>query len=1048
MSRVQPVRPSVRRRAAVSAAAVAAAATAGLCAAPAAHAAATNYYWDPAGSSTTTNTTNGGGSGTWNTTSPIWYVSGAADVPWVNGNTAIFNNTGGTVTLGVPISALDVELLSTGYTIAPTATNTLTLTSVGTGTASAIYSNTSGGGTNTIGGPILFTAASGSVNFVTVAAENVLNLTGNISSSSPTNDAFTVTGGGTVNFSGNVATNGTAGTSLLGKFNINGGTTFNTSGTLNLANGTYVGVDDAIAGSTLNVTAGTISTNGIVLFVGAGSGATAASGTFNVSGGTANFGGLNVGNGFNGTGDGTGTAIVTGSGSVLNSGLIRLGSTKAGVGTLSLLNGGTLNTSASITLGTGSAGSGGSGTVVFNNGTLVATAAAAGISSPVIVNILDGGATYNTSTFANTISSNIAGGGTNVGGLTKLGTGTLTLTGSNTYGGSTTVSAGVLSATVAPALPSLASGKLAVASGAELVLRTSNGSSGFTSANIDSVIGNGDLASGAILGLDTTNSNFSYGSAITSPISLQKLGANTLFLTGANSYSGSTNLSAGLLAVGTGSLGTGVLNFNGGGIASSDATARTITNVVSQNGVSTFTFGATDTATGALTFTDTTAIDVGAAATRNFVVNVPTTLSQGFAGTTLTSTKSGTGTFILNGDSTGLTGTFTVGSGSGRTQLGNSNALGTATINVNGQNADTAQLALSGGITVTNTINLVASRNDPTAATAAGTAHVDNVSGNNTVTSAFPINGGGAGDIFQSDAGTLTLSGNLTGNNAGTSFNRPYYFTGAGNGLVSGNIADKTAANTTAFGASVVKYGTGTWTLTGANTYAAGTTVLAGTLRVNNTAGSGTGTGTVTVGDGANASTGVLAGTGTISTASATVVKVGGTITAGDGIAPTDRINKLTLGTLNASGGSYVVKLDGTQSVTTTAGSGASGTPGMANDELLISSLTSNGANPALTVSPVLLTAGASTFTNNPGRYSYVIAQGPAAAFDALFSNIAVAQTSGSGTFSLGTLAVGSTNEDLVLDFSTAAAPEPTSLLLAGLAAAPLVLGRRRRRQA
>jgi hypothetical protein len=37
------------------------------------------------------------------------------------------------------------------------------------------------------------------------------------------------------------------------------------------------------------------------------------------------------------------------------------------------------------------------------------------------------------------------------------------------------------------------------------------------------------------------------------------------------------------------------------------------------------------------------------------------------------------------------------------------------------------------------------------------------------------------------------------------------------------------------------------------------------------------------------------------------------------------------------------------------------------------------------------------------------------------------------------------TGEDLDLDVGTVATPEPTSLLLAGLAAAPLALGRRRR---
>jgi autotransporter-associated beta strand protein len=65
---------------------------------------------------------------------------------------------------------------------------------------------------------------------------------------------------------------------------------------------------------------------------------------------------------------------------------------------------------------------------------------------------------------------------------------------------------------------------------------------------------------------------------------------------------------------------------------------------------------------------------------------------------------------------------------------------------------------------------------------------------------------------------------------------------------------------------SLTKIGTGTLTLTGANTYTGETKVLEGTLLVNNTAGSGTGSGPVSVDGGTVGGSGVIAGAVTIGT--------------------------------------------------------------------------------------------------------------------------------------------------------------------------------------
>ena len=97
---------------------------------------------------------------------------------------------------------------------------------------------------------------------------------------------------------------------------------------------------------------------------------------------------------------------------------------------------------------------------------------------------------------------------------------------------------------------------------------------------------------------------------------------------------------------------------------------------------------------------------------------------------------------------------------------------------------------------------------------------------------------------------------------------------------------------------SLIKEGTGTLILTGANTYNGGTFVNEGILLVNNTNGSGTGSGAVVVNGG------TLGGTGTIS--GAVTVNAGGTLSPG--MSP----GVLTLGSLTLEAGSTtLIEIDG-----------------------------------------------------------------------------------------------------------------------------------------
>ena len=76
----------------------------------------TTEYWDALAQKSGTG---GGGSGNWNTASTAnWYVSGASDTTWTDGNFAQFSGTAGTVTLTGPVSAAGLTFTTTAYTVA------------------------------------------------------------------------------------------------------------------------------------------------------------------------------------------------------------------------------------------------------------------------------------------------------------------------------------------------------------------------------------------------------------------------------------------------------------------------------------------------------------------------------------------------------------------------------------------------------------------------------------------------------------------------------------------------------------------------------------------------------------------------------------------------------------------------------------------------------------------------------------------------------------------------------------------------------------------
>ena len=186
---------------------------------------------------------------------------------------------------------------------------------------------------------------------------------------------------------------------------------------------------------------------------------------------------------------------------------------------------------------------------------------------------------------------------------------------------------------------------------------------------------------------------------------------------------------------------------------------------------------------------------------------------------------SGVGTVMLNAP-----GTYTGGTVIGTNQeaavlrANADNALGTGGVVIGtAGNATTARLELAGGHRLANNIDYRGRTN--------ASAGIVNVSGNNALDGTISANVGG--NIFQirSDSGTLTLTGSTAGSTSpgvaltAISGARNFTLTGAGSGIVSGQIRNGGGT------VSLTKDGAGTWSLQGANTYTGTTKITAGTLR-------------------------------------------------------------------------------------------------------------------------------------------------------------------------------------------------------------------------
>jgi fibronectin-binding autotransporter adhesin len=338
------------------------------------------------------------------------------------------NSDSGTLTLSNPAS-----VSSTNLSLVVGGAGNLTISgaiALGTGGVN----KADGAGTLTLSGTNTYSGA-------TTVTAGTLTLTSGGSITTAANILLNINGAAVANLEGTYTSTGGGGVA------INSGGILNTSGTVSIsgANNQAILMGTAGGSGTWNVTGGSVSVNYASNGWGLGNGGV---GTLNVSAGSVTTAGSNVFN-IGHAANSTGNLNISGTGLVTinpGAGLFTLGTTSTSTATVNL-DGGTFVLGRNITKNATAVG-----TFNFNGGLL-----RAGLTSttyfPALAlttaNVRDGGAKIDTNGFNITVGqalihSALGGDAATDGGLTKSGTGILTLSGANTYTGATQVNGGTL----------------------------------------------------------------------------------------------------------------------------------------------------------------------------------------------------------------------------------------------------------------------------------------------------------------------------------------------------------------------------------------------------------------------------------------------------------------------------------------------------------------------------------------------------------------------------------------------------------------------------
>ncbi|MBI1369130.1 MAG: hypothetical protein GC162_10810 [Planctomycetes bacterium] len=696
----------------------------------------------------------------------------------IQSNTALGSTVGGTTVGSGARLELQGNITVTG--------ESLTIAGTGTNNIGALQTKT---GDNIWDGNILL---SNVANTRIGADAGSLTVTGVISDGANTVDLNVRNNTGTTILSG-VSTYKGATNIVVGLLKIDvGNDRLPTGTTLHLGNGTNVGTATFDLNARNQTVAGLVNDGTTMSMLITNNGGSAS--TFTVNNASANSFSGNINSGASALnlvkgGAGTLTLLATNTygTTTINAGTLQIGNngTVGTLGTGAVTDNGTLNINRSdnVTIANDISGTGALTKSALNTVTLTgnnsygATTISSGtlqVGNGGTTGSIGTGAVTNTGTLtfnrsdSITVANAISG---TLGNVIQLGSGTTILTGANSYTGTTTITAGTL--------------------------QIGNGGTIGT-------LGTGSVTDNGILAFNRSD-NITVSNAISGSGSLTKSAANTLILTGGNSY-GATTISAGTLQIGnggtTGSLGTGNVTDNGT-LTFNRSNSLTVNNDISGSGALTHSGSGSLTLGGNNSYAGTTTASNG-----NLIIASSTALGSTAGVTNITSTA--TKLILSNNISV-------VGETVNTTYLQNLSGTNSWSGAVsNNANAQLTLESLAGSMTISGAVNAAFAGNHTLNLRGAGDG---TLSGNVTGVFAFnKLDGGtwtisGASKTWTGEGSTNTVGAGKLLLDTGITSDRPWAVSG---GATLGGVGSITASSLTVNGTIAPGDSPGTFTMNGA----------------------------------------------------------------------------------------------------------------------------------------------------------------------------------------------------------------------------------------